>query len=372
MVGTFHGIDFSGNDKMWTRGCRRSNVWIATAELRADSLEVVALRPVQCLPGTSDPFDRLVSLLARDDYIAAAIDAPFSLPCRHMPADGLPGLLRDVAQFETERRPFAKGEELVKYATANASLERPKPLRKTEQVWRERGVNIRSTLWSGPRGGAPFTAASLTLLAKTGRPIWPWTRCGPGMLVESFPAGQLHQWNLPHKGYDGSDGFGIRACILDAITPCIRIPCPLHRHCRENADALDSVLCLFAAIAATDNSAPIEEPSAAEHEGWIAVHPGRGSGHRTPPETVETTMSDTQTPEQIDLVYKSKHAPVATRNGNNAAWMCWCGSRQPLLGGGHGGKHNPVDCPSCGSRYKVCFGNGGDGKNRPIKVVQIK
>ena len=82
-------------------------------------------------------------------------------------------------------------------------------------------------------------------------------------------------------------------------------------------------------------------------------------------------MTDTQTLEKIDLVYKSKHAPVATRNGNNVAWMCWCGSRQPLLGGGHFGKRNPVKCPSCGSRYRVDFGTEGEVKNKPIKVVEV-
>ena len=43
-------------------------------------------------------------------------------------------------------------------------------------------------------------------------------------------------------------------------------------------------------------------------------------------------MPDTQKIEPIELVYKPEHAPRATRNGNNAAWMCWCGNREPLLG----------------------------------------
>ena len=115
MVARIHGIDFSGNERMWRPGCRRSNVWIATAELRADLLELMALRPVQELPGKSPPFDRLVALLAGDNYHAAAIDAPFALPSRHMPAGRFPILLRDIAQFETGLRPFAKGEVLVEY-----------------------------------------------------------------------------------------------------------------------------------------------------------------------------------------------------------------------------------------------------------------
>ena len=83
-------------------------------------------------------------------------------------------------------------------------------------------------------------------------------------------------------------------------------------------------------------------------------------------------MLDTQRLERIELVYKPGHAPNATRNGNNAAWMCWCGSREPLLGGGHGGRGKPVNCPNCGSKYRVDFGTDGDGKSKPIKVVEIE
>ena len=160
MVASVHGIDFSGNEKMWRPGCRRSNVWIATAELRADLLKLVALRRVQVLPGTSHPFDRLVAFLAGDNYLAAAIDAPFALPSRHMPVGGFPVLLRDVARFETGRRPFAKGEMLREYGKSIASLKKPKPLRKTEQIWSDRGCSVRSTLWNKARPGAPFSTAS--------------------------------------------------------------------------------------------------------------------------------------------------------------------------------------------------------------------
>ena len=274
MAARVHGIDFSGDETKWRPGCRRSNVWVATAELRASRLQLVALRPVQDLPGTSHPFDRLVAFLAEGNYHAAAIDAPFALPSRHMPRGGFPVLLRDVARLETGHRPFAEGEKLVEYGKSIASLEKQKPLRITEQIWSGRGINVRSTLWNRPRGGAPFTVANLTLLYKAERPVWPWARSGPRLLVESFPAGQLRQWKLPYKGYDGPKGRATRSTILEAIAPRIQIPGPWYSDCQENADALDSVLCLFAAIAAADNMAPIENPTAAEHEGWIAVHPG--------------------------------------------------------------------------------------------------
>ena len=67
------------------------------------------------------------------------------------------------------------------------------------------------------------------------------------LLVESFPAGQLHHWNLPHEGYDGPDGKSARATILDAISPRIQIPGYLRTLCQDSADALDAVLCLFSA-----------------------------------------------------------------------------------------------------------------------------
>ena len=269
-----HGIDFSGDVRMWGRGCRRSNVWIATAERRASRLQLIALKPVQDLPGTSHPFDRLVGFLASDSYYAAAIDAPFALPSRHMPRGGFGMLLRDVARFDTQGRAFAKGQKLVEYGKSIAFFEEQKPLRRTEQAW-ARHVNVRSSLWNGPRGGAAFTVANLLLLYKAKRPIWPRTGSGPRLLVESFPAGQLCQWKLPHMGYNGSTdrAVRIRSCILEAIAARIEIPDPWYSHCQRSADALDAVLCLFAAVAVADNIAPIRYPVVAEHEGWIAVHP---------------------------------------------------------------------------------------------------
>ena len=269
-----HGIDFSGNAKMWRPGIRRSNVWVSTAQVHEQTMEVVALRRVQDLPGRSHPFQRLAALLAKGAYYAAGIDAPFALPARHMPAGGFPMLLQDVAQFPTGDRPFAEGKKLVAFGEANAALEEPKPMRKTEQFWRSRGVNVRSTLWDGPRGGAPFTVANLTLLAKVRRPVWPWSRAGPGLLVESFPAGQLRLWKLPYKGYDGADGRETRATILEALASRVQIAVSLRTLCRDNTDALDAVICLFAAKAVVDGLASVDDPAAAKREGWIAVHPG--------------------------------------------------------------------------------------------------
>ena len=274
----FHGIDFSGNHKMWAPRCRNSNVWIATARERRDVMRLLELRPVQHLPGDAHPFERMVGLLARGDYCAAAIDAPFAIPDRHLPVGGWPTLLRDVEGLPTGSRPFAKGERLVTYAQQNASLEKKKPLRETEQAWAGRGVNVRSTLWNGPRGGAPFTVACITLLAKVNRPVWPWTRADRGLLVEAFPAGQLREWELPHTGYTGSFPSAERDNILMEVSRFLEIPDPLRSCCRSNPDALDAALCLFAARAAVDRLAtPGDSTAAATREGWIATHPRWGS-----------------------------------------------------------------------------------------------
>ncbi len=273
-----HGIDFSGDVQKWTPGCGRSNVWVATAEWDANRLELIALRRVQELPGEDHPFSRLVHLLAGADYLAAAIDAPFALPTRHMPAGGLPALLEAVKSFEAEGRPFAKAEQLVSYAENIAPKKEKKPMRATENVWRSRGINtVRSTLFgrckNERRGGAPFTTACLTLLAKAKRPVWPWSKVGPGLLVEAFPAGQLRCWELPHRGYDGPEKAMVRCEILRGIEQRIVLPEPLRFLCQESADALDAVLCLFAAVAAVSDIAPFENPASGKTEGWIAVHP---------------------------------------------------------------------------------------------------
>lgn len=293
-VRIFHGIDFSGDVTRWTPGCGRfninsCNVWIATAEARADAMDLVGLRPVQDLrhlrgrehpferpvqhlPGGEHPFERLLALLADGDYCAAGIDAPFSLPERHMPTGGWPELLRDVETLSKESRPFAKGEELVAYAQETAPLAESKPLRKTERAWADRGLNVRSTLSNKRRGGAPFTFACLTLLAKVERSVWPWAREDRGLLVEAFPACQLLEWGLVYRGYASSCPSPEREAILEHISGRISMPANLREQGRRSADALDAVLCMFAAKAAAEGLATVAS-AAANLEGWIAAHP---------------------------------------------------------------------------------------------------
>ncbi len=264
--GTFLGIDFSGGAAAWRIRCSRPTVWIATVEVTGRP-RLVDVVPVQALTGTGEPFGRLVALLRSGDHVAAGIDAPFCLPARHMPPGGHAALLGAVASLPAAAdRPFPSGASLVKLAAAIASLERAKPLRDTEMEWSSRGVNTRSTLWNGPRGGAPFTAACLALLARTGRPVWPWTN-GPGMLVESFPAAQLKAWSLPHTGYAAPDQRAVRERILGGMHQHIELEAAQAARLLDCPDALDAVLAAFGAISAFTRGLPAVIPA----DGLISV-----------------------------------------------------------------------------------------------------
>ena len=265
MRGIYYGIDFSGSAAAWRPRCSRPSIWIATVEV-ADRLRLVEVVPVQALAGRGDPFERLVALLRSADHVAAGIDAPFCIPARHLPPGGQPALLAAIAALpDAGDRPFPRGAAVVDLAAAVAPLETAKPLRTTERHWVVRGVNTRSTLWNGPRGGAPFTAACLTLLARAERPCWPWTT-GPGMLVESFPAAQLQAWELPHYGYVAPDRRATREAILRDLHRRIDLTPAQHALLLDQPDALDALLAAFGAIAATVGPPPVIPP-----DGLISV-----------------------------------------------------------------------------------------------------
>ena len=266
------GIDFSGNVRMWTAGCSTSNVWIADVHAYGRTVTLKDLRPVQELPGQGMPFDRLIALLSSRSYDISAIDAPFSIPACKMPPGGHEELLRIVASMETnDGRPFPKGADFVQAVAGQPSVP-GKPLRETELYWQRSGLNVRSTLWSGPRGGAPMTAACLTLLARTGSPIWPWSASIPGLLAEAFPMAQLFQWGLPHVAYNGMDSKAVktRAEIATALEDRIRLGY-FRSLVEESADALDAVLCAFAAVAVGEGKLAVPPVQGENLEGWIAV-----------------------------------------------------------------------------------------------------
>lgn len=264
----FLGIDFSGAAAPWRATCSRPTVWIAVLE----GARLIDLRPVQKLDPGSAPFDSLVNLLRAGQFRAAAIDAPFSLPDPHFPDGGYAELLDDVGMLPpASDRPFPTGPQLIELAERYAPKQNAKPHRATERAWSR--ATPRSTLWWKPRGGAPFAAACMTLLSRTGRPIWPWKNA-PGMLVEAFPAAQLHAWSLPHMKYTGVDAGPVRTKIIAEIQrrQGIAIAPADHREMQRTPDALDAFLATFAGRAAANRTLKLEKPSSWKTEGAIAVH----------------------------------------------------------------------------------------------------
>lgn len=268
------GIDFSGNDAMWRHGCTRSNVWIADVRPGPGLPILRGLVRVQDLPGSEPPFNRLASLLAGGDFLSAAIDAPFSLPAGFVQrVGGHRALLDLVGSVVSPGRNFQRGGALVELvAGVVPPLDPKKPLRATEESWRKLGVNVRSTLWAGARGGAPMTAACLALLHLARRPLWPWSFDEPGNLAEAFPAAQLQTWGLPFEGYNGATASAVarRSEILRFLAQRVDLG-PWSKTLLSSADALDAVLCAFAAICR--HAPPAGALAAIRLEGWIATSP---------------------------------------------------------------------------------------------------
>jgi predicted nuclease with RNAse H fold len=268
----FFGIDFSGNVRNWTAGCATSNVWICRIGFGNDPRpSVVELNQVQALAGNGSPFRRLADLLARRQFSAAGIDAPFSIPSRHVPKEGWLRLLESVDRLPADPAPFPSAQALVDLAGPKQCA---KPLRFTEKLWSDRKINVRSTLWPGPRGGAAFAAACMKLLVASKYPrCWPWSSQCSGLVVEAFPAAQLWSWGLPCQKYARPDGLSVRREIIRGLEPRVNFG-QFRRTVEETADALDAVIASFAAIAAFEGQAirPECDEEALIREGWIAIH----------------------------------------------------------------------------------------------------
>jgi hypothetical protein len=270
------GIDFSGGAGAWGPGRKNSNVWIAELVVQdIDRCRVVGLRPVQELPGDRHPFSRLASLLAERNHAAASIDAPFSIPAPHMPGTWT-DLIDAVDSLPLAgRTQFPRGRALIELASSTKPFDELKPLRRTERHWQKRKLNPRSTLWWKPRGGAPFAAACMKLIAASGRPpCWPWDNRKDGILVEAYPAAQLAIWEMPFQRYSGTDGSEVRLAILKRLASTVEFG-SFRSIVERSADALDAVVAAFAGIAARNRTALAPETDEAtwRREGWIAVHP---------------------------------------------------------------------------------------------------
>jgi len=243
-------VDFSGGARAWRAFQSRPTVWLAFVEDNGSEPRLEKLIPVQSLPGAGEPFERLVKLLAAGQFGAAAIDAPFAIPAVHMPRGGHSELLREVQSLPNgPDRPFPMGRSIVELGETVAPKTTSKPLRATETFWARKGVNTRSTMWSGPRGGAAFAAACLRLLGRSERPCWPWAASDVGVLSEAFPAAQLKHWGLPYQGYAAPQEDRVRQVILAGLKRRIRIDAAQANLVVSIPDALDAVLASFASIA---------------------------------------------------------------------------------------------------------------------------
>jgi predicted nuclease with RNAse H fold len=267
------GIDFSGNFRMWSPGCGTSNVWIAETEGSDRRLKLVNLRRVQQLDGDCAPFTRLAQYLRETDFDVAAIDAPFSIPLEHLHSRPHRDLLELVANMELSGgRPFPSAREFVDRVFEGLSPATRKPLRRTEEYWTPLDLNVRSTLWAGPRGGAAMTVACLKLLHEANCPIWPWERSGRRLLVEVFPAAQLRHWSLPHQAYNRNTEkeLAVRRSLVLALSERIDLG-EFTEKLQQSADALDAVVCAFAANAVGAGHTLSYAEDAARAEGLIAV-----------------------------------------------------------------------------------------------------
>jgi hypothetical protein len=134
-----------------------------------------------------------------------------------------------------------------------------------------------------------MTAACLMLLHETQNPLWPWEKpYEPGLLVEAFPAAQLCHWGLKHQGYDGNkEGRqSNRERLVASVSKLVDIPdISLRKKMEQCADALDAVLCTFAAIAVSTNR--LSRPAMPSDEGEIAVHEHIEEPDRSNMETVK-------------------------------------------------------------------------------------
>ena len=137
------GIDFSGDRRKWSAGCSKSNVWIADIRPLNDVVQLVDLRRVRELFGDGSPFELLAGLLAKRAFLAAAIDAPFSVPKDFLPNGSHKALLEVVAKLSLNTS-FPDAQTFADAVIKGRRMAVPKPLRETERMWQERGLNVRS------------------------------------------------------------------------------------------------------------------------------------------------------------------------------------------------------------------------------------
>ena len=96
------------------------------------------------------------------------------------------------------------------------------------------------------------------------------------ILIEAFPAAQLKHWGLPFKNYNGANGEINRQIIVNYLINNLGLILSPENNIiiTQNADALDAVICLYAAKAVIGGRLGKALPPFDVYrlEGWIAVH----------------------------------------------------------------------------------------------------
>ncbi len=269
-------LDFSASKAKWARGCRNSNVWLATATLDdSGSLFLNELLRPQSIPGSGTPFQNLAKILKTGEFEAVGIDAPLSVPIEFLPEGKHQRLVETIVNLGDGESDFPSGKLLIeKLVSAEHLPYGIKKFRKTEELWR-RKVSTRSALWAGPRGGTGLLSAAIILMHQTNRQLWPLHQ-RENLLLEVFPAAQLHQWGLPTVRYDGSDTTARknREIICNGIAAKISGLDTWREILLDSGDALDAVVGLFGVAAMLTGKLVSESERDYLEEGWIGVAKG--------------------------------------------------------------------------------------------------
>ena len=79
-----------------------------------------------------------------------------------------------------------------------------------------------------------------------------------------------------------------------------------------------------------------------------------------------------QAQEEIPLRFADGSEGVAVRTGNNAAWLCVCSRKWPLIGYSDAVRseraYSIVRCPECARKYRVV---ASDFKKVPTHVLEL-
>jgi hypothetical protein len=116
----------------------------------------------------------------------------------------------------------------------------------------------------------------MTLLHRHAGPVWPFRPEGRGaLLVEAYPAAQLLSWGLKPTGYNGPKPAAsiARRAIVEALVRERGLSAS-DEHLAvmaDRADALDAVICAYAAKVIEERRHPRRLPSVARSEGWVVV-----------------------------------------------------------------------------------------------------